>query len=73
MFVGIALNVYSCCILGLYIALGVILIINGSKFNQNWLVSSAALNQVAEHWTVQPYVDAIVVNRAKTYAMAPDP
>ena len=46
------LLLYSLLVLGVYIAYGSILIRVGKKFDPDWLVSSSALNEVADNWKV---------------------
>jgi len=67
--IKIVVGVYSLLMLGVYIAYGSILIRAGKKFNPDWLVSSSALNEVADNWKVLPFVDAVVVPRQKVFAL----
>jgi hypothetical protein len=59
--------------LGVYIALGVKLIQNEERYMwDSDYISTVNINQVSHHWVVQPYVDAVVLSRAKKNATQDD-
>ena len=58
----ILLAIYSLCLLALYLAMCSLAI--GFEIKVGRVdISSALLNEVADQWQQQPFVDAIVVNR----------
>ena len=54
------LSVYIWCLLGVYLAMASLAIIFEKKNNEGAGLSSALINEVAEMWQKQPFVDAIV-------------
>ena len=63
-------NIGHCCytavILALFLATGSLLIICEKKISQEAYISSATLNEVANDWITQPYVDVTVIERGET-------
>jgi hypothetical protein len=54
------LSVYIWCLLGVYLAMASLAIIFEKKNNEGAGLSSSLINEVAEMWQKQPFVDAIV-------------
>jgi hypothetical protein len=60
------LAIYTLCVLSLYLAMASLAIVFEKKSIREAGISSALLNEVGDQWLVQPFIDAIVVNRTET-------